>query len=87
MAFNRRNLIVQLAEKLGCTYDRNSVGMFVWAKLPEGIKSSEEFIDGILYDKNIFITPGTIFGSNGEGYIRFSLCVPEEKIKEAISRF
>tara|TARA_R110002033_G_scaffold79931_4_gene131171 strand:+ start:25380 stop:26525 length:1146 start_codon:yes stop_codon:yes gene_type:complete len=84
---NRRNLIVQLAEKLGCTYDRNSVGMFVWAKLPEAIKSSEEFIDGILYDKNIFITPGTIFGSNGEGYIRFSLCVPEEKIKEAISRF
>ena len=61
--------------------------MFVWAKLPEAIKSSEEFIDGILYDKNIFITPGTIFGSNGEGYIRFSLCVPEEKIKEAISRF
>jgi aspartate/methionine/tyrosine aminotransferase len=40
-----------------------------------------------LYDKNIFIAPGTIFGSNGEGYIRFSLCVSEDKIKEAISRF
>ena len=61
--------------------------MFVWAKLPEGVSSSEEFIDAILYDKNIFITPGTIFGSNGEGYIRFSLCVTEEKIKEAITRF
>ncbi|MDX1768274.1 MAG: aminotransferase class I/II-fold pyridoxal phosphate-dependent enzyme, partial [Arenibacter troitsensis] len=64
-----------------------SVGMFVWAKLPEGASSSEKFIDEVLYDKNIFITPGTIFGSNGEGYIRFSLCVTADKIKEAINRF
>lgn len=84
---SRRDLMFELVDKLNCTYDKNSVGMFVWAKLPEGVSSSEAFIDGILYDKNIFITPGTIFGSNGEGYIRFSLCVTEEKIKEAISRF
>jgi aspartate/methionine/tyrosine aminotransferase len=83
----RRNLIFQLAEKLNCTFDKNSVGLFVWAKLPEGIKSAEEFIDNVLIEKNIFITPGTIFGSNGEGYIRFSLCVTEDKIKEAILRF
>ncbi|QWX84170.1 aminotransferase class I/II-fold pyridoxal phosphate-dependent enzyme [Cellulophaga sp. HaHaR_3_176] len=83
----RRELVYQLADKLNCVYDRNSVGMFVWAKLPDGVKSAENFIDNILYDKNIFITPGTIFGSNGEGYIRFSLCVTEDKIKEAISRF
>jgi aspartate/methionine/tyrosine aminotransferase len=83
----RKTLMLQLAEKLNCVCDDNSVGMFVWAKLPEGSSSAEEFIDNILYDKNIFITPGTIFGSNGEGYIRFSLCVTEEKIKEAISRF
>jgi LL-diaminopimelate aminotransferase len=82
----RRNLIFQLAEKLNCTFDKHSVGLFVWAKLPEGIKSSEQFIDCILLEKHIFITPGTIFGSNGEGYIRFSLCVTEEKIKEAIRR-
>lgn len=82
----RRNLIFELAEKLNCTFDKNSVGMFVWAKLPLGIKSSEEFIDQILIEKNIFITPGTIFGSNGEGYIRFSLCIKEEKIQEAILR-
>lgn len=82
----RRNLIFELAEKLNCTFDKHSVGMFVWAKLPEGIKSSEEFIDNILIEKNIFITPGTIFGSNGEGYIRFSLCITEEKIVEAIGR-
>lgn len=82
----RRNLIFQLAEKLNCTYSKEAVGMFVWAKLPEGI-SAEEFIDTILIEKNIFITPGTIFGSNGNGYIRFSLCVSEEKIEEAIKRF
>jgi len=83
----RRELTFKLAEKLGCTFDRNSVGLFVWAKLPAGIDSAEQFIDGILYDKSIFITPGTIFGSNGEGYIRFSLCVPAEKVQEAIDRF
>ena len=82
----RRELMFQLADKLGCTYDRNAVGMFVWCKLPEGAKASEEFIDEVLHDKDIFIAPGTIFGSNGEGYIRFSLCVSEEKIKEAIER-
>ncbi|WP_136466207.1 pyridoxal phosphate-dependent aminotransferase [Flagellimonas onchidii] len=83
----RRELMFQLAEKLGCEYSKEAVGMFVWCKLPEGAVSSEEFIDQVLYDKNIFIAPGTIFGSNGEGYIRFSLCVKEEKIKEAIKRF
>ncbi|MBP8158172.1 MAG: aminotransferase class I/II-fold pyridoxal phosphate-dependent enzyme [Flavobacterium sp.] len=82
----RRNLIFQLAEKLQCTFDRNSVGLFVWAQLPEGI-SAEAFIDKVLIEKHIFITPGIIFGSNGEGYIRFSLCVTEEKIQEAIARF
>lgn len=83
----RRELMFQLVEKLGCTYDRNAVGMFVWSNLPEGSLPSEEFIDQVLYDKHVFIAPGTIFGSNGEGYIRFSLCVKEEKIKEAIERF
>jgi len=83
----RRELVYELANKLNCTYDKKSVGMFVWAKLPSGIPSAEEFIDKVLYEKNIFITPGTIFGSKGEGYIRFSLCVSADKIAEAISRF
>jgi len=83
----RRNLLFKLAEKLGCSYDKNSVGLFIWAKLPKDVISSEAFIDKILIEKNIFITPGTIFGSNGEGYIRFSLCIEEEKIKEALARF
>jgi aspartate/methionine/tyrosine aminotransferase len=83
----RRELTEKLAEKLGCEVYKEGVGLFVWAKLPEGIASAEKFIDEILHEKHIFITPGTIFGSNGEGYIRFSLCVKEEKVQEAIERF
>jgi LL-diaminopimelate aminotransferase len=82
----RRNLVFQLADKLECAYDENSTGLFVWAKIPAG-KTSEQVTDAILYDKDIFITPGTVFGSQGEGYIRFSLCVSKEIIKNAISRF
>ncbi|MCG8859201.1 pyridoxal phosphate-dependent aminotransferase [Tenacibaculum finnmarkense] len=82
----RRNLIFQLADTLNCTYNKNSTGLFVWAKIPAG-KTSEEMADEILYGKDIFITPGTVFGSQGEGYIRFSLCITEKIIKEAISRF
>ena len=81
----RRNLIWQLVDKLGCTYEKDSTGLFVWAKISAG-KKSEELTDSILYDKDIFITPGTVFGSQGEGYIRFSLCVTSEIIKEAIGR-
>ena len=83
----RRVLTEELAEKLGCKVYKEGVGLFVWAKLPQGITSAEKFIDQILYEKSIFITPGTIFGSNGEGYIRFSLCVKEDKVQEAIERF
>jgi aspartate/methionine/tyrosine aminotransferase len=75
-----------LADKLNATYNKNTTGLFVWAKISEG-KKSEEVTDAVLYDKDIFITPGTIFGSQGEGYIRFSLCVTSEIIKEAIRRF
>ncbi|WP_341221539.1 pyridoxal phosphate-dependent aminotransferase [Polaribacter atrinae] len=82
----RRNLIWQLADKLEAVYDKNSTGLFVWAKILAG-KKSEEVTDSVLYDYDIFITPGTIFGSQGEGYIRFSLCVTTDIIKEAISRF
>ncbi|MEN8703811.1 MAG: aminotransferase class I/II-fold pyridoxal phosphate-dependent enzyme [Polaribacter sp.] len=82
----RRKLVWQLADKLNAKYDKNATGLFVWAKIPEG-KKAEEITDAVLYDKDIFITPGSIFGSQGEGYIRFSLCVSEVVITEAISRF
>ena len=84
---NRRELMFKMADKLNCTYDTNAVGMFVWAKLPKNSMASEDFIDKVLYEKDIFIAPGTIFGHNGEGYIRFSLCVKEVKIREALGRF
>jgi aspartate/methionine/tyrosine aminotransferase len=82
----RRKLVEQLATKLGAVYDPKSVGLFVWAKLPSGAVDAETFIDKILQEQHIFITPGTIFGSQGERYIRFSLCVPEATIEEAIKR-
>ena len=82
----RRKLIWNIADKLNCSYDKNSKGLFVWAKLPNHIKSSEQYIDTLLKEKKIFIAPGTIFGSNGEGYIRFSLCIDEVKIYEALKR-
>jgi aspartate/methionine/tyrosine aminotransferase len=82
----RRELLFSLAEALGCSFDREAAGMFLWAKLPEGSGGSEAFTDRLLYEKNLFVAPGTIFGSQGEGYIRFSLCVKEEQIREAINR-
>jgi LL-diaminopimelate aminotransferase len=81
----RRDLVWQLAEALHCTYDENATGLFVWAKLPAQVKA-EEFIDKVLKNNHIFITPGTIFGSKGEGYIRFSLCATTENLEEAIAR-
>lgn len=84
---SRRNLMYELIDKIGATYDKDAVGMFVWARLPKGSVKAEDFVNNLLYSKDIFIAPGTIFGSNGEGYIRFSLCVKEEKIREAIKRF
>lgn len=81
----RRQLVWQLATQLGCDFDPKTSGMFVWAKLPQGV-DSEYFIDELLYKKNIFVAPGTIFGSNGNGYVRFSLCANEASIKEAIKR-
>ncbi|HEY5689192.1 MAG TPA: aminotransferase class I/II-fold pyridoxal phosphate-dependent enzyme [Yeosuana sp.] len=81
----RRDLVWQLADALNCTYDKEATGLFVWAKLPVHLKS-EAFIDAVLKNNHIFITPGTIFGSKGEGYIRFSLCASTETLEEAIAR-
>ena len=84
--FKRREKVFELAKKLNTSFDKNISGLFVWAKLNEDVKSSEKFIDKILYKHNIFITPGSIFGSNGERFIRLSLCVEEKIIEEAINR-
>ena len=81
----RRKLVWTLADHLGLTYDRETAGLFVWCKMPEGT-SAEELVDQLLYEKNIFITPGKIFGSEGNDYVRISLCLQEFKILEAINR-
>ena len=81
----RRALVWELATALNCTFETTTSGLFVWAKLPSAVKS-EAYIDSILHQHHIFIAPGTIFGSNGEGYIRFSLCAPKESIQSAINR-
>ena len=82
----RRQGIEALATALNTVFDPQSVGMFLWAKLPEGAPNAEAMIDYILEEYNLFLAPGSIFGSQGQGYIRFSLCVPEEKINEALAR-
>lgn len=82
---SRRKIIWKICDKLNCSYDKNSTGLFVWAKIPKG-KTSNEITDDLLYKYDVFITPGTVFGSNGEGYIRFSLCVKEEKMEEVLKR-
>mgnify|MGYP001033756705 CR=1 FL=1 len=81
----RRKLVWRIFDKLNCSYDKSIGGLFVWAKLPKG-HFSEDFTDKLLYDKDVFITPGTIFGSNGEGYIRASLCVSTEVLSEVLNR-
>lgn len=81
----RRELIWKLVDALNCTCNKEAIGLFVWAKLPAHFKA-EEFIDTLLKEHSIFIAPGTIFGTQGEGYVRFSLCASTELIEEAIAR-
>ena len=81
----RRELVWELASKLGCTFSKDNVGMFIWAKINKSIPS-KEFVDNLLRKSGIFVAPGIIFGTNGEGYIRISLCNSTANIKKAISR-
>jgi aspartate/methionine/tyrosine aminotransferase len=81
----RRKLAWKIADVLGCTYNKDSAGLFVWAKLPKGQKA-EAIADELLYNHHVFLTPGTVFGSNGEGYIRLSLCVKEEVLQQLLTR-
>lgn len=71
---------------LGCHYDPNQVGLFVWAKVPDDYKDGYALSDKILYDAKVFITPGGIFGSAGDKYIRISLCAKTEVQDAALER-
>jgi aspartate/methionine/tyrosine aminotransferase len=82
----RREKVFELLDVLNCVYSKEQVGMFVWAKIPSQYKDGYALSDKVLYDANVFITPGGIFGSAGNGYIRVSLCGSIEKFSEAIKR-
>ena len=82
----RRKIAWKIADKLNAVYNKDSVGLFVWAKISNSYTSSDILTDELLYKKNIFITPGKIFGSKGERYIRISLCLDKLKLMEAFNR-
>ncbi len=82
----RKKLVLKIMSLLGCTWQEDQAGMFIWAKIPDSYSSSKELSDKILYEANVFITPGFIFGNQGEKHIRISLCTNEEKLQESINR-
>jgi len=82
----RREKVFQLLDALSCTYSRKQAGLFVWAKINDRFKDCYDCSDFILHNSYVFITPGGIFGSAGEKYVRVSLCATERKIDEAIRR-
>lgn len=85
--YRRRRLIAEeIMNVLGCTFDSEQSGLFLWGKIPESENSSEVLADKILYGAKVFITPGFIFGSNGERYIRISLCATKQRMNEALER-
>lgn len=85
--YRRRRVVAEkIMQTLGCKYDESQVGMFLWGKIPEHYKNAEELTEKLLHEARVFITPGFIFGSNGERYIRISLCAKEEKIQAALER-
>ena len=83
---SRRDLAGQIMHTLGCEYDEKQVGMFLWGKIPAGAEGSEAIADRVLYEANVFLTPGFIFGNLGERYIRISLCCKNETLEEALKR-
>lgn len=82
----RRSLAEDIMTTLGCTFDPQQVGMFLWGRIPDHYTDVEQLTERVLHEARVFITPGFIFGSNGQRYIRISLCAKEEKFKEALQR-
>lgn len=83
---NRRAVAERIMNELGCTFDEAQTGMFLWGKIPDKYADAEELTEKLLHEAKVFITPGFIFGSNGQRYIRISLCAKDDKIKEALGR-
>lgn len=82
----RRNVAEQIMKALHCTFDSSQVGMFLWGKIPEKYTDVEDLTELLLHKARVFVTPGKIFGSNGNRYIRISLCASEDKLQQALER-
>ena len=82
----RRSIAEEIMATLGCTFDPSQTGMFLWGRIPDSIDNVEDLTERVLHEARVFITPGFIFGTNGERYIRISLCAKEEQMREALSR-
>ena len=82
----RRKIAEEIMKSLGCDYDPKQKGLFLWGKVPENIQSGEKLSDELFYKARVFVTPGFIFGKNGEKYIRISLCATPAKLRESLKR-
>lgn len=82
----RRAMAMKIMDILHCQYDKDQTGMFLWGRIPEGYENAEQLTERVLHEARVFITPGFIFGSNGNRYIRISLCAKDEKLHEAVER-
>jgi aspartate/methionine/tyrosine aminotransferase len=79
-------IVYELLNKLGCTWETNEVGMFIWAKIPDTISDVEKWVDDLLYTYRVFITPGFVFGEKGKRFIRISLCSDVQMFQAALDR-
>jgi LL-diaminopimelate aminotransferase len=82
----RRKIVEKIMELLNCDYDKSQVGLFVWGRIPDAVPDCESYVENMLQKCHVFITPGFIFGENGQRYIRISLCATEERLTEAKER-
>ena len=83
---SRRTIAEEIMTTLGCRFDPTQTGMFLWGRIPDSYATAEELTERVLHEARVFITPGFIFGSNGERYVRISLCAKDEKMREALAR-
>lgn len=82
----RREIAERIMQVLGCTYDDSQVGMFLWGKIADKYANAEQLTERVLHEAQVFITPGFIFGTNGERYVRISLCAQDDKMQDALRR-
>ena len=81
----RREYVYQIMDAIDCKYDKNQTGLFIWAKIPDSYKNAEDLTEYLLFEACVFITPGFIFGSNGDRYVRISLCSSVDDLKKALA--